>query len=150
MNSRAGYPTYTLSRGASSPLEYFRIGDDEKLFLLKRSGGGKGIRTLVGLLPNGFQDRLVMTASISLRVCEATGRLQCRPCVSCGQHYKAYHTLALLSRGFGIFLMLREEFQRSMRGMYAHGRTVTLSKSAFGGRVETLCSRGALHRAAQS
>ena len=23
MNSRAGYPTYTLSRGASSPLEYF-------------------------------------------------------------------------------------------------------------------------------
>ena len=30
-------------------------------------GGGKGIRTLVGLLPNGFQDRLVMTTSISLR-----------------------------------------------------------------------------------
>ena len=24
LNSRAGYPTYTLSRGASSPLEYFR------------------------------------------------------------------------------------------------------------------------------
>ena len=32
----------------------------------KENGGGKGIRTLVGLLPNGFQDRLVMTASISL------------------------------------------------------------------------------------
>ena len=31
-------------------------------------GGGWGIRTLVGLRPNGFQDRLVMTASISLRV----------------------------------------------------------------------------------
>ncbi len=31
-------------------------------------GGEKGIRTLVGLRPNGFQDRLVMTASISLRV----------------------------------------------------------------------------------
>ena len=30
-------------------------------------GGGKGIRTLVGLPPNGFQDRLVMTTSISLR-----------------------------------------------------------------------------------
>ena len=29
LNSRAGYPTYTLSRGASSPLEYFRIGDDK-------------------------------------------------------------------------------------------------------------------------
>ena len=25
LNSRAGYPTYTLSRGASSPLEYFCI-----------------------------------------------------------------------------------------------------------------------------
>ena len=25
MNSRAGYPTYTLSRGASSPLEYFSV-----------------------------------------------------------------------------------------------------------------------------
>ena len=31
-------------------------------------GGGCGIRTHVGLLPNGFQDRLVMTASITLRV----------------------------------------------------------------------------------
>ena len=30
-------------------------------------GGGKGIRTLVGGCPNGFQDRLVMTTSISLR-----------------------------------------------------------------------------------
>ncbi len=26
LNLRAGYPTYTLSRGASSPLEYFSIG----------------------------------------------------------------------------------------------------------------------------
>ena len=31
-------------------------------------GGGKGIRTLVGVSPNGFQDRLVMTTSISLRI----------------------------------------------------------------------------------
>ena len=31
-------------------------------------GGGKGIRTLARLLSNGFQDRLVMTASISLRM----------------------------------------------------------------------------------
>ena len=41
------------------------------LFCSKASlpyGGGKGIRTLVGLHPNGFQDRLVMTTSISLRV----------------------------------------------------------------------------------
>ena len=30
-------------------------------------GGGRGIRTPVGLHPNGFQDRLVMTASICLR-----------------------------------------------------------------------------------
>ena len=31
------------------------------------AGGGGGIRTPVGLHPNGFQDRLVMTASIHLR-----------------------------------------------------------------------------------
>ena len=31
-------------------------------------GGGGGIRTPVALPPNGFQDRLVMTASIRLRI----------------------------------------------------------------------------------
>ena len=31
-------------------------------------GGGEGIRTPVGLHPNGFQDRLVMTTSIRLRM----------------------------------------------------------------------------------
>ncbi len=30
-------------------------------------GAGRGIRTPVGLHPNGFQDRLVMTASIFLQ-----------------------------------------------------------------------------------
>ena len=35
------------------------------------SGAGGGIRTPVGLPPNGFQDRLVMTASIHLRICAA-------------------------------------------------------------------------------
>ena len=38
-------------------------------------GGGCGIRTHVTLLSNGFQDRLVMTASITLRVgCESAFR----------------------------------------------------------------------------
>ncbi len=36
-------------------------------FVLFLDGGRKGIRTLAGLRPNGFQDRLVMTASISFR-----------------------------------------------------------------------------------
>ena len=36
-----------------------------RLFYYK-IGGEEGIRTLVGLRPNGFQDRLVMTASIPL------------------------------------------------------------------------------------
>ena len=31
-------------------------------------GGGCGIRTHVGVNPNGFQDRLVMTASIRLQI----------------------------------------------------------------------------------
>ena len=35
-------------------------------------GGGSGIRTHVGASPNGFQDRLVMTTSISLRKYDAT------------------------------------------------------------------------------
>ena len=33
-----------------------------------RFGGGSGIRTHVGLPPNGFQDRPVMTTSVSLQV----------------------------------------------------------------------------------
>ena len=41
-------------------------------FVLFPNGGGGGIRTPVGLHPNGFQDRLVMTASIRLRVCVGT------------------------------------------------------------------------------
>ena len=36
-------------------------------FRCVRSGGGRGIRTPVGFRPNGFQDRLVMTASIYLQ-----------------------------------------------------------------------------------
>ena len=42
-------------------------------------GGGCGIRTHVTLLSNGFQDRLVMTASITLRVTEWLEKwLDCR------------------------------------------------------------------------
>ena len=40
--------------------------------LVRFVGGGRGIRTPGGFHPNGFQDRLVMTASIFLRVvCQA-------------------------------------------------------------------------------
>ncbi len=46
LNSRAGYPTYTLSRGASSPLEYFRIGDDENCYSLYEMAEGKGFEPL--------------------------------------------------------------------------------------------------------
>ena len=38
-------------------------------FELGARGGGEGIRTPVALPPNGFQDRLVMTASIRLQIC---------------------------------------------------------------------------------
>ncbi len=82
LNPRASCPTYTLSRGASSPLEYFSkvkmfleiFSSSGRTFLasaLKKLGGESGIRTHVGLHPNGFQDRLVMTASISLRIWSA-------------------------------------------------------------------------------
>ena len=47
LNSRAGYPTYTLSRGASSPLEYFRIGDDKTDISSKKEvAEGKGFEPL--------------------------------------------------------------------------------------------------------
>ena len=39
---------------------------------LFRYGGGKGIRTLVGFRPNGFQDRRVMTASLTLHSYDCT------------------------------------------------------------------------------
>ena len=78
LNPRASCPTYTLSRGASSPLEYFsKVKMFFEIFSFwggyfflrpTRVGGESGIRTHVGLHPNGFQDRLVMTASISLRI----------------------------------------------------------------------------------
>ncbi len=69
--------TRTLAPGFSRPtplpgaprhqLEYFSMVPLYIKFIGFLNGGEKGIRTLVGLLPNGFQDRLVMTASISLR-----------------------------------------------------------------------------------
>ena len=37
-------------------------------FSYNKDGGSRGIRTPVGLRPNGFQDRLVMTASICFRI----------------------------------------------------------------------------------
>ena len=37
-------------------------------FLLCFHGGGRGIRTPVGLHPNGFQDRRVMTTSLALHI----------------------------------------------------------------------------------
>ena len=52
-----------MPKGAKSPKSH------DRLFGLL-FGGGRGIRTPVGLLPNGFQDRLVMTASICLRMYE--------------------------------------------------------------------------------
>ena len=39
-----------------------------RVFVQFPSGGGEGIRTPVPLQANGFQDRLVMTASIRLRM----------------------------------------------------------------------------------
>ncbi len=76
MNSRAGFPTYTLSRGASSA----NLSTPPNL---KVYGRGGGIRTHVGLHPNGFQDRPVMTTSVPLDNLLITNKLyQCRYKVS--------------------------------------------------------------------
>ena len=52
---KAKSPTVVRTEGVQIP-----IGDSD--------GGEEGIRTLVGFPPNGFQDRLVMTTSILLRL----------------------------------------------------------------------------------
>ena len=49
--------------------------------LVSSYGGEEGIRTLVGLPPNGFQDRLVMTASIPLRLKAGGDEFQHAVCV---------------------------------------------------------------------
>jgi hypothetical protein len=41
-------------------------------FFQFKNGGGRGIRTPVGFHPNGFQDRPVMTTSVSLRILTCT------------------------------------------------------------------------------
>ena len=42
--------------------------NEQAKMLVRFVGGGRGIRTPVGFHPNGFQDRLVMTASIFLHL----------------------------------------------------------------------------------
>ena len=88
LNSRAGFPTYSLSRGAPSPAwvrlhvkcvvvppekqrsggafhkSYLRIPTHSPV----NFGGAGGIRTHAPFRTNGFQDRLVMTTSIPLRI----------------------------------------------------------------------------------
>ena len=68
LNPRAALTTYSLSRGAPSTawvlLQYQAL----ELSLCMKVSGERGIRTLAPFRTNGFQDRLVMTASISLQV----------------------------------------------------------------------------------
>ena len=77
-------------------------------------GGGCGIRTHVGVSPNGFQDRLVMTASITLRRYDATqlhhiyGALEMwldEPCSSNPLRipHPKFDKLAYQTQGVGIF-----------------------------------------------
>ena len=54
-------------------MNYKKVEKSAKLKARKRSvygpfGGAAGIRTLVPVKANGFQDRLVMTTSIQLRI----------------------------------------------------------------------------------
>ena len=67
-------PTYSLSRGAPSASWVFLQKDTYQCGILnyyntkKFFSGEDGIRTHVPVRTNGFQDRLVMTASIPLRI----------------------------------------------------------------------------------
>ena len=74
LNPRAGYPTYSLSRGAPSPLGYFCMVNLILQYIIRSLnpsltfGGESGIRTHGALRHDGFQDRSVMTTSVSLRI----------------------------------------------------------------------------------
>ena len=59
--------TYSLSRGAPSASWVFLLSLILALYSVSRNGES-GIRTHAPLRTNGFQDRLVMTTSISLRM----------------------------------------------------------------------------------
>ena len=63
--------TSRLPTRSNPPKNVKRKKYEPQWFVFLSSGGGEGIRTPVGLHPNGFQDRLVMTASIRLRDCGA-------------------------------------------------------------------------------
>ena len=77
MNPRAGYPTYSLSRGAPSPLGYFCMVNLILQYIIRSLnpsltfGGESGIRTHGALRHDGFQDRSVMTTSVSLHRCNS-------------------------------------------------------------------------------
>ena len=81
-NSRAGCPTYALSRGASSPtwvllhtVLYLVLNRCQVLSSKSHApcvipnGGESGIRTHGALRHDGFQDRSVMTTLVPLRLC---------------------------------------------------------------------------------
>ena len=94
MNPRAALTTYSLSRGAPSaslgtspncPTQSLLFSEAfyiisrrflfvknffnfSKVFLFSSNSGESGIRTHAPLRTNGFQDRLVMTTSISLHI----------------------------------------------------------------------------------
>ncbi len=66
LNPRASYPTYTLSRGASSPLEYFSKGDYYKIFVQRYASNDLfflaervGFEPTVPFGITGFQDQLL-------------------------------------------------------------------------------------------
>ncbi len=71
MNPRTAQTVYTLSRGTS----YSHLSTSPKVIInvitiqfQAFDGREGGIRTHVGLHPNGFQDRPVMTASVPLAI----------------------------------------------------------------------------------
>ena len=57
-------PSQPAWKAGALPLSYTRIFLNLQFY--KYSGGEGGIRTHVGLHPNGFQDRPVMTTSVPL------------------------------------------------------------------------------------
>ncbi len=65
-NGKTATDDYPNATGNNSPIVQKENSLEPQGFKRVSLGGGRGIRTPVGFHPNGFQDRLVMTASIFL------------------------------------------------------------------------------------
>ena len=138
-------PAGSVRVGSDSPLDCHSLPTRSNPLIYQRKkrtpagvlcvGGEEGIRTLVGLPPNGFQDRLVMTASIPLH------RKIFHRCMCCvarrGSPFLAPHTAANL---FRLYYTMKQKCLLAMA--FLRSRQYMRYAQAYKGEAERLASQG--------